>query len=103
MAAQFKTLQELDMMRKKAAPGITAAIKESRKEKPNIYEDRLYIVVGRCVEGNCVGMFNLHQLVVADDKGKKLKNPERKLLIRDVHRDSIEREFGNAIHQVFFK
>ena len=102
MAQQYKTLRELDAMRAKAAPANEAQIKENRKEKPNIYEAKLFIEVSRCTSGNCVGLFAIHQLEVKDRKGKELKHPVRKLLIRDVHRDSIECEFGRAIHEVFF-
>ena len=102
MAYQQKTLRELDAMRAKAAPEIQKQILENRKEKPTIYEGKLFIEVSRCTTGNCVGLFALHQLVVKDGKGKELEHPVKKLLIRDVHRDSIEREFKRAIHEVFF-
>ena len=90
-------------MRAKAAPARQAEIKALRAERPNIYEPKLFIEVSRCISGNCVGLFELNQLVVKDASGKSLKHPEKKLLIRDVHRDSIEREFGSAIHRTFFK
>ncbi len=102
MQIQYKTQRELDMMRAKSAPDREREIKADRQERPNIYEPKLMIEVSRCVAGNCVGLFALHQLIAKDAKGVPLKRTEKKLLIRDVHRDSIEREFGNAIHKVFF-
>ena len=104
MAVYFKTMRELDAMRAKQAPAISAAIKAQRLQQPLPYEDVLFLVVSKVPHGSktCGGLFAMSQLITNDKKGKELKRPERKLLIRDVQRDGIEREFASIMHKVFF-